>query len=750
MTRSYRPAWLRMLLGHRVLNGASVGAGLALLSVAVYWWAGVAVAASASIGMLIVSIGDQTSPARGKLRQLAPLLWLAAPMSLAVQLADQAPAHSEWLVGSLVCFGGFIGMLGTAWGARGAPQGFAVLLTIVFAIGTPLSGHPTVAWQHAVWFELGALLFAGYAVAMSHLLNLRYRTQALADALGELVAMLRKQGQRLAATADRRENPLRALMSEQAALADKLQTARDLVLDLPTSPRQLRLTGMLIAAVKLREQALACELELDMQPARGEHRITAPQAQALERLWTDLANDVDRVCWALLTGRRLSTEPASDRSSAPDPADAPVRPSAGRVETDLVPPEASPPASSQPEPAPPEPLRNAVDAMRAEMASMLQLAARVGAEPWPGLAERARHWPKFRTSMRWPLAPLRRALTGRSPVLRYALRATLALAVGYGLGLHLPWSSHPQWILLTIAVVMRTNIAQTLQRRNARLIGTLIGCVIATGLLSLQPGPQVQFLLIATAAGIAHAFVQLRYVIAATAASVLALVAGHLLRTSGEFALAERLADTVIGTAIAWAFSYVLPAWERRQLPALLQRLRAAQLRHAEVALRGVDLADGDANWRLARREVLESLAAIELAADRAHAEPHGAQPPLALLERVQLRSYRLLAQLGGVRIWRAQPQALQSDEAAPLMLDHLTRISAALQPGVTLAAASQPAPTSPAAPIEVRTETITPQEEGAWLLQRLHDAVDEARALGADLANAQVWEAARLHEKHR
>lgn len=715
-----------MLLGHRVLNGASVGAGLGLLSVAVYMWAGLAVAASAAIGMLIVSIGDQTSPARGKLHQLAPLLWLGAPMSLAVQLADQAPAHSDWLVGSLVCFGGFIGMLGTAWGARGAPQGFAVLLAIVFAIGTPLPEHPQVAWRHAAWFEMGAILFAVYAVTMSHLLNLRYRTQALADALGELAAMLRLQGQRLAATADRRENALRALMSEQAALADKLQTARDLVLDLPSNPRQLRLTGMLIAAVRLREQALACELELDMRPARGDHRITMAQAQALERLWADFAENVDRVSWVLLTGRRLPIEPASARPFASCTADA----------------------------LPPEPLRGVVEAMHVETTSMLQLAARTGAKPWPGLAEQSRHWPKFRTSMRWPLAPLRRALNGRAPVFRYALRVTLALAVGYGLGLHLPWSSHPQWILLTIAVVMRTNIAQTLQRRNARLIGTLIGCVIATGLLSLQPNAPIQFLLVAMAAGIAHAFVQLRYVVAATAATVLALIAGHLLRTAGDFALAERLADTLIGTAIAWAFSYVLPAWERRQLPALLQRLRNAQLRHAEVALRGVGLAESDANWRLARREVLESLAAIEIAADRARSEPRGAQPPLVLLERVQLRSYRLLAQLGGVRLWRAQAGNLQSDEAMPLILDHLKRISAALQPvpAATTTTAAPPAQTGSAAPIAVRSETLTAHDEseGTRLLQRLHDAVDEAGALGTDLAGAQSWEAARLRKKNR
>ena len=111
--------WLRMVLGHRVLNGLSVGVGLGLLSVALYLAIGPERAASASVGMLILSIGDQVSPARGKLRQLAPLLWMAGPMSLAVQLAHLLPDHESALVGVLVCIGGFIGMLGTAWGARG-------------------------------------------------------------------------------------------------------------------------------------------------------------------------------------------------------------------------------------------------------------------------------------------------------------------------------------------------------------------------------------------------------------------------------------------------------------------------------------------------------------------------------------------------------------------------------------------------------------------------------------------------------
>ncbi len=706
--------WLRMLLGHRVLNGLSVGLGLAVMSVLVYLAAGPIVAASASVGMLILSIGDQVSPARGKLRQIAPLLWMAAPMTAAVQFAHLVPDHSTAVIGALVGIGGFIGMLGTAWGLRGGPLGFALLLAIVFAMSTP----PPIDWRealtHIAWFQVGVLLSAAWAVFSARMLNLRFRTQALADAINELAVMLRQQGARLAATGDRRENQLRALLGEQATLADKLQTARDLVLDLPATPRELRLTGMLVAAIRLREQALTCELELDMQPARGRAPPTVAQAQALESLWGDFSAHLDRVCWALFTGGELPARLAEALTARTVDAQRAV-----------------PPA-----------LRSAVDAMCAEMQSLLRLAEHGGDEPRFALAEQARDWPRFRTSMRWPIAPLKRAMSGHSPVLRYALRVSIALLAGYNIGLHLPWAAHPQWILLTIAVVMRTNIAQTLERRNQRLIGTLIGCVLVTALLSLKPSVPAQFLILAIGAGIAHGFAQVRYLVAATAATVLALIQGHLLHTAGEFALFERLADTLIGTALAWAFSYVLPAWERRQLPALLKRLRTAQLQHAKVALGGAELSTANADWRLARREVHDSLAAIGLAAQRAQREPRAVQPPLDLLERVQLRSYRLLAQLGGLRTWREQPRALPDAEAAPMLAAHLARITAALE--------SSSKPAASVAPIEARTETISGHEEAAQLRQRLRDAADEARALGADLAAAQAWEAARLQEKQR
>ena len=702
-----RADWVKPLLGHRVLNGLAVGFGLACLTVLVYVVAGAIIAASASVGMLIVSIGDQTSPARGKLRQIAPLLWMAAPMTLAVQFAHLASQYTSMLIGVLVCVGGFIGMLGTAWGARGAPLGFALLLAIVFAMSTPPPPDARTALIHVAWFQFGALLYAVYAVISARVLNTRFRTQALAEALAELATMLRQQGARLAATGDRREFQLRALLTEQAVLADKLQTARDLVLDQPRSARQMLLATMLIAAIRLREQALAIELELDMQGSRPVAMPSLAQVQTLEAVWREVAERLDDVCWGLYTG-------AASHAAR-------FEPSAG---VDGL----------------PAPLHSGVATMILEMGNIVRWADADAATPPPDLAARARDWPRFRTSMRWPIAPLKRALSGHSPVLRYAVRVAMALGAGYAAALHLPWAAHPHWILLTIAVVMRTNIAQTLERRNSRLLGTALGCVLVTALLSLHPSVPLQFAVLAVGAGIAHGFAQVRYLVAATAATVLALIQGHLLHTAGEFALIERLADTVIGTLIAWGFSYVLPAWERRQLPALLSRLKSAHLQHAQVALGDVELASANADWRLARREVHDCLAAIAMAVQRARAEPRAVQPPLDLLERVQLRSYRLLAQLGGVRTWREQPRDEPAPDAGSLLARSLAQIGSALESSAIQAATQEHA--------DAATETVSAHEAAAVLRQRLVDAIGETQALGADLRAAQAWEATRLANK--
>src|SRR4029077_6771466 len=110
----------------------------------------------------------------------------------------------------------------------------------------------------------------------------------------------------------------------------------------------------------------------------------------------------------------------------------------------------------------------------------------------------------------------------RSPALRYAIRLALAMAAGLGLTLFFPRFAHANWVLLTIALIMRANYSVTRQRRWDRVTGTLMGCALAGTFINTFP-PALLLLFIVFAVGTSHAYGQVAYRITAIGASVSSL-----------------------------------------------------------------------------------------------------------------------------------------------------------------------------------------------------------------------------------
>ncbi|HEY1230722.1 MAG TPA: FUSC family protein, partial [Ramlibacter sp.] len=327
-----------------------------------------------------------------------------------------------------------------------------------------------------------------------------------------------------------------------------------------------------------------------------------------------------------------------------------------------------------------------------------------------------------------------------APPLRHAIRAALAIGCGQALAMVLPWGSHAYWILLTIVVVLRGSLAQTLERRNARVAGTLLGCVLAGALLSTHAPEAVLTLIVVLGQSIAHAFAIRRYLVTAVAATVLSLVQAHLLNASVStvFDVAERMADTGIGVLIAWIFSYVLPSWERTQIGALVARTVAAQAKHAKLALGlgQLQAVDNEAElaWRLARREAYDSLSALVQAVQRSIAEPRAVQPRLKDLERLLAHGYQLLAQLTAVKTMLLQ----RRDRLA------LERLREPLQAGADdIAAALAGGPRRDAVPAQDDQSTMLQLPDpyvddlSPWLLRRLRLAIGIAHDLKTEAQRA-------------
>ncbi len=648
-------AAMRGALSHYVANGLSVALGLMLISAGVHVFIGAAAASAASVGVIVTTPPDLPGPRRGKFWQMLPAPLLGMPLFFGVQLLQDDPVA----LGVLTVLAAFVSFLAMAWGKRGVPVAIALIFSAVFSMAVPThEGRNALdaALRTTAFFGLGCGLYVVYSVLAHLVLNGRYRVQLLADTLLALAALMRVQArhfgggaqaqsdaERAPGDSDRSRAVIGELLARHAALADQLQSTRDVVLESPRTPRRQRLAGMLLLVLEMRDHLLACELDLDTLLSQPGHAHGLRQIQAVLR---EMAADIAQLADALLLGRM--PPPMTDRRArlaqlhwSPDGTQDPA---------------AAFGAWNGPGPSPQLLARALADRMGHVNDESLRLVALARGEAEPNLAVVRASWQMFVSPTAWSLSPFFSLWRWDAPPLRHALRAALAMGAGYTVSQALPWGTHPYWILLTIVVVLRGSLAQTLERRNARVAGTLLGCVLALSVLSVHLSPLALIAVLTLAQAVAHAFAVRRYLITAVAATVLGLVQSHMLNVgvSPSFALFERLADTLIGTGIAWACSYVLPSWERGQIPALVTRTVAAQARHARLALglgqlQAVDNSP-ELDWRLARREAYDSLSALVQATQRSLKEPRAVRPPIERLQRLQAHCYQLLAQLTAVK----------------------------------------------------------------------------------------------------
>jgi len=232
--------------------------------------------------------------------------------------------------------------------------------------------------------------------------------------------------------------------------------------------------------------------------------------------------------------------------------------------------------------------------------------------------------------------------------------------------------------------------------------------------LARVPSPVALSAVFLLAAGTAHAFVTVRYVLTASAATVMALLQSHLVDPASGFAVAERLADTLLGALLAWGFSYVLPSWERRTLPQAIRRALLALQQYARHTLTAS--AELAVEQRLARRRAYDALGAVAAALQRSGAEPKRVRLPVREVLSLLDQAHRLMAHLSMLRLMLAR----RSEPPAGPLASALAAVDAAL--AASLAMRGEPA-------VERAAFDALPQASSA-LLGRLQVTVQDGQAV--------------------
>ena len=622
MARWRSPNLLRLFVGQHIINGVSVGVGVILVAIAASAIFGFNAGQPATIGAISASISDLPAPWREKARAMSFGFALALISSSAIQLALPWPPLALLTIGAIAFAGGMV----TGLGRWAIPVAMQMLVPMVFVLGLPEQRVASVPRVEGL-LALGGCAYIAFSLIATIITDGSARRLVASESIRELSIYLRA----VTAVFDPDTNleaAYGAAIRQQAALAEQLQLARPLLLDhAEGEPERFRLAASIGVLLDAFDGLVAAQCDLALIRAS---RAFAPMLKQIEAALSVGAADLDHLSLELLATRQPVLPP-----------DHHVQIEALRREALLL------EEAKKEDPRTIAALKAAVRRLVLALEHIRRLEQVLSDDEEARASIGGVNLAAFIPPRSYSLAVLKQHLALSSPVLRFSTRLALAMMAGAVIARFLGDSGHGNWVLLTIAVVMRANYGLTRQRRDDRIIGTLIGCVAATGAVAYLP-PAALVATQGLAVAIFQSFVRLNYRLASAAASVTALVSLHLAQPSLPAPVLARLADTLIGAAIAHLFSYVWPHWEFSEAPHIVRRLQARLAAFAEVALRR-DASDQD--YRLARKNMIEALAALSDSAGRMSIEPMATRRGLDEMAALLIAAHALVAKLSAARL---------------------------------------------------------------------------------------------------
>jgi uncharacterized membrane protein YccC len=626
------PTLLKLFVGQHIVNGLSVALSVMAVAVAASALFGFAAGQPATLGAISASISDFPAPWRVKARTLLIGFGLALASTSAIQLVGGSGPAAIVAIGLIAFCAGMVTGLGR-WALSLSAQ---LLVPMVFVLGLP-PADPARAFVNEAIFAGGGLAYIGLALIATRLSGANDRRLMASECFRELAAYLRAIARFTDPAIDVTE-VYGAAIRQQAALAEQLQAARALLLERArTTPERVRLAATIGILLDGFDALVAAQCDLPrLRDVPAARTLMARIGVALRAAALDL--------------QHLSLELLTTAKPGLPPGHATATEAMRREAARLVAGEEASPAERDAIEATTQRLNDAREQIRRLERALRDdeaAEAAIGEVNMSAFEPRRSYDPRLLTA----------ELTSDSPVFRFAARLAAAMMAGAIVAVSLGGAGHGNWVLLTIAVIMRASYGWTRQRRDDRIVGTLIGCVIAAVAVAAAP---IGALVIAQglALAVTHGFIRSNYRLASVGASVVALVSLHLINPAEAAPALTRLADTLVGAAIAHLFSHVWPRWEFAEAPRLAARLTAQIAAFAAVTLRR-DAPEQD--YRMARKGVIEAIAALSDSAARMGGEPRATQRGLDEMSAMLIAAHVLVAHLSAARL---ALRAARGDEA--------------------------------------------------------------------------------------
>ncbi|MFD0932659.1 FUSC family membrane protein [Psychroflexus salinarum] len=265
-----------------------------------------------------------------------------------------------------------------------------------------------------------------------------------------------------------------------------------------------------------------------------------------------------------------------------------------------------------------------------------------------------------------------------STLFRHSLRLSIAMLFAYSLGIFFE-IQNTYWILLTIIVIMRPSYGLTKERSKDRITGTLIGAVIAVGIVLLTQNEIVYAVLALVSLVFAFALIQQNYKSAAALITISIVFVYSFINPKALEVIQYRVIDTFIGAIIAVVANYsLLPSWEVFNLKkVLIEALKAnkAYLLATQDLYKNPD--DKLLAYNLARKEAFLAISQLNAAFQRLTQDPKSKQKEFQLIYEMVTLHQTLISAIASIGNFITQHQTTPASVEFNMLIN---RISDTLQ----------------------------------------------------------------------
>ena len=257
---------------------------------------------------------------------------------------------------------------------------------------------------------------------------------------------------------------------------------------------------------------------------------------------------------------------------------------------------------------------------------------------------------QFLTLQEYHLSVFVQNLSFNSNLFRHSLRFTVAMLFAFVLGTVLE-IHNTYWILLTIIVIIRPNYGLTKERSKDRVIGTLIGAVIAIGIVLITQNTVVYTVLAIGSLTLAFALLQQNYKSAAALITISIVFVYSLMNPNAFEVIQYRVIDTIIGAVIALVANYTLwPSWEVNNVKDVLSN---ALQKNKSYLLATRDLYHNKEEnllaYKIARKEDFLAISNLNAAFQRLSQDPKSKQKKFELIYNLVTLNQTMVAAIASI-----------------------------------------------------------------------------------------------------